>query len=148
MGVPEAMLYTDEADALRWYAVGSACEPVPGTNAVLMANALINSAPLVAGISDPATRKKLVENTIYPISRLLIGHDLADQLNLPRSGLVKMRLALLQFRLNNSFGRLLERMTGRGGGGIVTAFGASLYDNAGLRYEMPDRARAEESSPW
>ena len=45
MGVPEALLYTDEADALRWYAVGKACEPPPGASAVLMTNALINSAP-------------------------------------------------------------------------------------------------------
>ena len=148
MGVPDTMLYTDEEDALRWYAIGSACEPVPTDNAVLMANALINSAPLVARIMDPATRKDLVENTIYPVSRLLVGNDLADQLKLPKSGMVKTRLALLQFRLNNALGCFVEKVTRRAGSNVVMAFGASLYDNAGLNYDMPDRARAEESSSW
>ncbi len=148
MGVPEALLYTDEADALRWYAVGKACEPPPGASAVLMTNALINSAPLVAGITDSETRSNLVRKTIYPITRLLIGADLADALNIPKSGMVRIRAALLQFRLNNALRRLAERATGRGGDSMVTAFGASLYDTAGLRYEMPDHARAEESSQW
>ena len=148
MGVPDAMLYSDEADALRWYAIGTACEPAPTVNAVLMANALINSAPLVAGITEPAARRELVENTIYPVSRHLIGNDLADQLKIPKSGMLKMRLALFQFRLNDAVERLAERVTGRGGSGVVTAFGASLYDNAGLSYDMPDHAHAEESSSW
>ena len=148
MGVPDAMLYTDEQDALRRYAIGSACEPEPTDNAVLMANALINSAPLVAGITDPATRATLVKNTIYPVSRLLVGKDLADKLKLPKSNMLKMRVALLQFRWKNVLGRLLERVTGTGGSSLVTAFGASLYDHAGLRYDLPDHVHAERSSDW
>ena len=148
MGVPEAMLYTDEEDALRWYAVGSACEPAPGERAVLMTHALINSAPLVAGIEDAGTRRALVKNTIFPVSRRLVGDDLADQLKLPSSGRVRTWLALHQFRLNNAFGRVLGRLSGRGGTSMATAFGASQYDRAGLRYDLPDHARAEESSGW
>ena len=148
MGVPDAMLFTDERDALRWFAVGSACEPPPSDSAILMANALINSAPLVAGITDPPAREKLVKGTIYPVSRLLVGNDLADKLKLPKHGGTRVRSVLLRFRLGTSFGRLLERAAGRGGSGLVTAFGASLYDNAGLRYDLPDHVRAEESSDW
>ncbi|MCY4496515.1 MAG: DUF2236 domain-containing protein, partial [Rhodospirillaceae bacterium] len=130
------------------YAVGKACEPPPGASAVLMTNALINSAPLVAGITDSETRSNLVRKTIYPITRLLIGAELADALNIPKSGMVRIRAALFQFRLNNALQRLAEKATGKGGNSMVTAFGASLYDTAGLRYEMPDNARAEESSQW
>lgn len=148
MGVPDAMLFTDERDALRWYAVGSACEPPPTDSAILMANALINSAPAVAGITDPPAREKLVKGTIYPVARLLVGNDLADKLRMPKYGGAGVRAALLRFRLSNSFGRFLERAAGRGGSALVTAFGASLYDNAGLRYDMPDHVRAEESSHW
>ncbi len=144
MGVPDAMLYTDEEDALRWFAIGSACEPAPTDNAVIMANALINSAPLVAGIMDPAARAKLVRKTIFPVSRLLVGNDLADKLKFPKSGMLKMRIALLQFRLNNA----LEKYLGKGDNTMVTAFGASLYDNAGLRFDMPDHEHAEKSSSW
>ena len=63
--------------------------------------------------------------------------------------MVRIRAALLQFRLNNALRRLARRgPTGKGGDSMVTAFGASLYDTAGLRYEMPDNARPEESSQW
>ncbi len=144
MGVPAALLYTDEEDALRWYAIGSACEPAPTDSAVIMANALVNSAPLVAGITDPAARANLVRKTIFPVSRLLIGNDLADKLKFPKSGMLKMRLALLQFRLNNRVGNIL----GKGDNKLVTAFGASMYESVGLRYDMPDHAHAEESSSW
>ena len=144
MGVPAAVLYTDEEEALKWYAIGSACEPAPTENAVLMAHALINSAPLVAGITDPAARKKLVRKTIFPVSRFLIGNDLADELRLPKSGMLKMRFALSQFRMNNALGKLLRRNEHR----LVEAFGASLYDNVGLRYDMPDHVHAEESTSW
>lgn len=148
MGVPDAILYTNEENALRWYDIGSACEPAPTDNAVITSNALINSAPLVAGITDPDTRADLVRNTIYPVSRLLVGNDLADALNIPKSGMIRVRAALLQFRLNNVLRRFMERVTGRGGSSLVAAFGASLYDNAGLRYDMPDHAHSEESSSW
>ena len=144
MGVPATLLYTDEEEALRWYAIGSACEPAPTDSAVIMANALVNSAPLVAGITDSAARANLVRKTIFPVSRLLIGNDLADKLKFPKSGMLKMRLALLQFRLNNRVGNIL----GKGENKLVTAFGASMYENVGLRYDMPDHARAEESSRW
>ena len=144
MGVPDAMLYTDEEDALRWYEIGSACEPPPGEHAVIMVHALINSAPLVVGTTDPAARAKLVEKTIYPVCRFLIGKDLADKLNIPKSGRLRMRLALLEFRLDNALGKLLRR----GNNGLVAAFGASMYEDVGLRYDMPDHVRADESSYW
>ena len=148
MGVPETTLYTDEADALRWYAIGKLCEPEPTTNAILMANALINSAPLVGGITDPAERSKLVKNTLYPLSRLLVGKERADALNLPTDGMLKMRLVLFEFRLKTLIGHFIEKYTRKGGSNIVTAFGASMYDDMGISYVMPDHARSEESSRW
>ena len=148
MGVPEAVLYTDETNALRWYAVGSACEPAPTLNAIVMANALINSAPLVAGITEWEDRTKLVKNTIYPISRLLVGKERADALNLLAGNMSKLRFALFQFRFNSLLGRLAERATGRRGSNMITAFGASMYDSMGLTYDLPDHSRAEHSAWW
>ena len=45
------------------------CEPPPTLEAIVMTNALFNSAPPVAGIEDTVERKKLVNNVIYPVSR-------------------------------------------------------------------------------
>ena len=148
MGVPEAVLYTDETNALRWYAIGSACEPAPTLNAIVMANALINSAPLVAGITEWEDRTKLVKNTIYPISRLLVGKERADALNLPAGNMLKLRFALFQFRFNSLLGRLAERAAGRRGSNMITAFDASMYDSMGLTYDLPDHSRAEHSAWW
>ena len=87
MGIPETILFTDESHALRIYRIGSMCEPPPTLEAIVMTNALVNSAPLVAGIEDTEERKKLVNNIIYPVSRALIGNELADQLEFPRRGI-------------------------------------------------------------
>jgi len=145
MGVPDDILYTDEEDALRWFSIGSACEPAPSDSAVIMTHALIRSAPLVAGITDPSERTKMIKRTIYPVTRLLVGEDLADQLKIPGHGTLKMRLALFKFRLNNTVGKLLRPSDH----GLAAAFGASMYENAGgLRYDIPDHVHADQSSHW
>ena len=69
MGIPDSILFTDEQHALHLYRIGSVCEPPPTADAILMTNALINSAPLVANINDPEERSKLVNKVIYPVSR-------------------------------------------------------------------------------
>lgn len=82
MGVPPALQAASEAEALRLHQIGVLCEPPPRMEAVLLANGLINSAPIVAGITEPGARKRLARR-IYTISRALIGDALADQLRYP-----------------------------------------------------------------
>ena len=147
MGIPDTILFTDEDDANMLHQVGSMCEPPPTDEAVLMTNALINSAPLVAGITDPDARKALVHDVIYPIARALIGNRLADQLRFPKS----TRFAVLfLYRMNNRFQRLVAKL--RGKEPKLDAFGslleASAYDSAGLSYKLPDHVHAERSSQW
>ncbi|MCY4584785.1 MAG: oxygenase MpaB family protein [Bryobacterales bacterium] len=148
MGIPETIIYTDEQDALKLYKVGSACEPPPSEDAIVMTNALIRSAPLVAGITDRDERAKLVKNTIYPVSRFLVGNTLADKLQFPKNSKFTMTHALLKFRLKNTLTQLMEKITRQGGSNLVTAFGASLYESAGLSYDLPDHAHSDESSKW
>ena len=148
MGIPESIMYQGEQDALKMYRVGMACEPEPDVDAVVMANALINSAPLVAGITDKVERAELVQNIIYPVSRLLIGNELADKLNFPRSSRFRMIRAYLEFRFDNALKSFRERMFRKGGSNLITAFGASLYSNTGTSYKLPDHVHAERSSEW
>ena len=77
MGIPETSLFTDESHALRIYRIGSMCEPPPTPDAIVMTNALINSAPLVAGITDAEERKKLVKGVIWLVIAALIPLVLA-----------------------------------------------------------------------
>ena len=145
MGIPETILYTDESHALHIYRIGSMCEPPPTPEAIVMTNALINSAPLVAGITDTEERRKLVRGVIYPVSRGLIGNDLADQLNFPAS---KLPFPLFWYRLDQHIQRLRSRLRKEGIKNFSTLLEASAYDDAGLSYRLPDHARAEESSRW
>ena len=58
MGIPESILYTDGAEAESIYTAGFMCEPPPDEDSVEMAHAPIESIPAVAGITDPAEKRK------------------------------------------------------------------------------------------
>jgi len=145
MGIPETILFTDESDALRLYRIGSLCEPPPTQEAIIMTNALINSAPLVAGIDAPEQRAKLVNSVIYPVSRALIGNELADELRFPTN---RVPFPLLWFRADRHIRGALARIRGGGPASFSTLLEASAYDDAGISYRLPDQAHAERSSRW
>ena len=84
MGVPEALLFSNETEACETYRVGYICEPPPGLEAIAMANSVIASAPYVIGIKDEKERDNL-SGFGYRLSRALIGDELADQLMFPKS---------------------------------------------------------------
>ena len=145
MGIPETILFVDEDDALNLYRIGSTCEPPPTTEAILMTNALINSAPLVAGITDMEERKKLVNKVIYPVSRGLVGDELADKLSFPKSGLP---FPLFLYRVDQRMQKARARLKGEAPSNFATLLTASAYDDSGIAYRLPDHAHAEESSNW
>ncbi len=146
MGIPETILYTDEAHALHLYRIGSICEPPPTEDAIVMTNALINSAPLVANITDPAERRKLVNNVIYPISRALVGNSLSDQLNFPRNR--RSPFPLFAYRIDQRIQRLKAALGREVAQNFGTLLEASANDAAGLSYRLPDHAHDERSSKW
>lgn len=148
MGVGPALSADGEAAALRLQAIGALCEPPPTDEAILLANCLINSAPVVAGITEPAARDRLAQR-IYRISRALIGDALADQLNFPPGRTFGVLTALRwknrveivaqglfpgfeQFRRASQFQRMLE---------------VSHYAEAGAGYRLPEQVHAEKDGP-
>ena len=145
MGIPETILFTDESHALHIYRIGSLCEPPPAPDAIIMTNALINSAPLVAGITDADERNKLVNGVIYPVSRGLIGNDLANQLNFPAS---RLPFPLFWYRLDQRIQKLRARIQKESPTGFSTLLEASAYDDAGLSYRLPDHPHSERSGRW
>ena len=145
MGIPETILFTDESHALRIYRIGSLCEPPPTLEAIVMTNALVNSAPLVAGIEEKEERRKLVNNIIYPVSRALIGDELADQLEFPRRGIP---FPLLSYRIDQRIQKLKSWFRKEGPQSFSTLLVASAYDEAGLSYRLPDHVHDERSGKW
>jgi hypothetical protein len=147
MGVPEDLLFDSEGSALHLHRVGSLCEPPPTLESIVLANGLINSAPIVADITEAGARRRL-SRKIYRISRAMIGDDLADQLNYPKMNTTG---ALAVLRLTNGAERILSQ--------LVPAFGArrraskfqtmltvSLYSEEGIRYRLPGHVHAEKDA--
>ena len=149
MGIPETILFRDADEALELYDVGLMCEPDAPIESVVMANSLINSAPLIAGMTEPDARRQLAQY-VYRISRSLIGHETAESLMFPSLssfGVVGW------FRVQQRYGHIIGKLfPGRRKDSNFTRFTSlldtSLFDEEGIRYSLPDHVYAEESSKW
>ena len=104
IGIPPEILFEDEASAVRAFELGRLCEPPPDEDAIIMANSIVNSAPLVIGINDPAERRKLARY-VYRVSRELIGDRLSDAFLFP----THRRQVLPYFRMRSRTKRFLGR---------------------------------------
>ena len=150
MGIPESILFHDEADALRIFEMAHLCEPEPEAESIVMAHALLNSAPLVVGITESDKRRDMA-GYVFNVSRALIGNNLADKLAYPPSHL--SLLVLPWFRLQSRYSRFLDRVTppglrNRNYANFQALLETSAYSDIGLGYALPDHVYAEESSRW
>ena len=149
MGIPASILLEDEQDALKLFDVGLMCEPPPGLESVVMANALVNAAPLVIGQSDPEQRRGLAKY-VYHVSSALIGKQMARDLRYPRHQTFGV---LPLFRMDVRYKRLMGKLFPKRAASMRSSdftglLGASAYDDVGISYATPDKAHAEESSFW
>ena len=149
MGIPETILFHEADDALELYNIGHMCEPDCPMESISMAHSLINSAPLIAGITDPEGRQKLARY-VYRISRGLIGNEAADALQYPPLSSLG---AVWWFKMQQRYGDILGKLLpGRRDDSNYTQFTSlldtSLFDEDGIRYTLPDHVYAEESRKW
>ena len=154
MGIPESILYEAEEDALELFHVGRLCEPTPSIESVVLANSLVNSAPLVAGITSSEERRSL-SGYVYHMSRALIGKELAHQLNYPPEPLLLATSfgVLAWFRLNEKYDSLMRRLRPQRArnsdfANFTQLFDVTNYDEEGINYRLPTHVYAEESSHW
>lgn len=144
MGVVPELLFTDKDAALGLQRIGALCEPAPGLESRQMAHSLINAAPVVSGISDLKAHRKLAQK-IYGISRELIGHELADQLDYPPRQAFN---PLVWFRWGNRIDQWVQKMLpvlarSRRTGQFQLMVNLSHYDADRIRYAMPNHLHAE-----
>ena len=147
MGIPETILFRDEADALEVFRIGRICEPPPSMESIVMASSLINSAPLFAGLEERNERQRLA-GYIAQVSRALIGNELADALMYPESSTLGF---LWKFRLINRIERLRNRLNpdrAWNSSDLMTILDVSMFDEEGISYNLPDHIYAEQSSKW
>ncbi len=149
MGIPKTILFHDADEALRLYDIGHICEPSAETESVVMAHSLVNSAPLIAGKTDPAARRDLA-GYVYRISRGLIGGETADSLMYPP---LSSFGAVWWFKTQRRYGKILSKLfPGRYENSNFTRFTSlldtSTFDENGIRYTLPDHVYSEESTSW
>ena len=144
MGIPETILYTSGAEAERIYRIAYLCEPPPDADSATVANALIQSIPNIANITDPAEREG-VTNLAYRLSRALIGNQLADRFGYPKTPVVG---TLFLYRMKQRMSRALKGGSMVRSGNFTQLLQISAYDDYGLTYELPDHEKHSMSSPW
>ena len=144
MGVPEPLQCYTQDEALHLFDIATLCEPPPDMESVVMANTLINAAPVIAGLEG--TKAKRLLTKIYRVSRALIGDDLADQLQYPKlttRGI--LTYFTLEQRMTNLFRRVFRRRV-MGTFEFMTTH--ANYEKYGISYYLPDSAHAELSKDW
>lgn len=149
MGIPESILYRDEAEALHLYRIGGICEPEPDFTGIAMANSLVNSAPLVVGVDDPTERRELAKY-VFTVSRTLIGNELADQLKYPSTPTVGV---LTVFRFQERFKDLQARLNPKKAENasfskFASLLEAMMLEETGISYRLPSHVYAERDRKW
>ena len=149
MGVPDALIFRDEAGAREIFRVGYMCEPPFGVEAIAMANSVINSAPLVIGIEDKDERKALLSYG-YRLSRALLGDELADQLMFPKS---RTTGALVYLRMRRRIQEVIDALRGPGQRAkglrtqnFMTMLDISVLEEDKISYRLPDELHGDASS--
>ena len=147
MGIPESILFHDEHSALELFEIGGICEPDPDYESVALAHSLVNSAPLIAGITESEAREKLARY-IFQVSRALIGTELANHLKYPRYPTPGV---LWWFRMQSRYNRAMTKLFKgrlRNENQMTALLDVSNFDETGITYRLPDHVYAEESSRW
>lgn len=144
MGIPDSILYADEAQARHLIRTTLLCEPPPGRHSIEMAQAFVRNVPVVAGIEDPREADS-VRGLVFRLSRALMGNELADALEFPKSN----RLGTLYFfRMKQIVTRMLKGTRSAHLADFLQLLDVSQYDDEGMSYVMPDHWHTSKQSPW
>lgn len=144
MGIPETILYRNREEAEAIYQIARLCEPPPDADSIHMANTLIRSIPEVVGMEKPSEQKKTT-TLAYRISRALIGNELADQFEYPKSSTWG---TLFTFRLKQHIQRRLQGSQLVRFNNFSQLLQISMYDRGGVSYRMPDHVFQSKSHDW
>ncbi len=148
IGTPELFLFEgDEEKTHELHRIGSSCEPPPGDESIVIANALVNALPKIGGKTDLTEHQAFLART-YRVSRALLGDDLADQLQFPKCdtrGLLRRMRVLRQVHAMSH--KLAPNIAQKWrGNNFVFLLEASMLDD--LRYRLPDHLQANMATPW
>jgi hypothetical protein len=89
----------------------------------------------------------MVEREIYPVSRALVGDEVADRLRFPKNSKIAI---LAQFKLLQRLRRWKAKVLRQPiqAENFLAMLAVSAFDEKGISYNLPDHVYAEESSKW
>ena len=144
MGIPDSILYADEPAAQNLIRTTLLCEPPPNRHSIEMAQAFVRNVPTVAGIED-SKEADSVRGLVFRLSRALIGNQMADALEFPKSN----RLGTLYFfRMKQIVTRMLKGTRSAHLADFLQLLDVSQYDEEGMSYAMPDHYHTSKQNPW
>lgn len=149
MGIPDSIMFCDQASAVKAFQIATKCEPLPDDDAIIMANSIINCAPFLLGITETNERRELAA-FIYQVSRELISNDLADSFNFPKSRSVK-QLPILFLRnkaaktVQKLFPRLFAKRSAKRFNALLDASDLGELEHS---YALPTTLHEEDSRDW
>ena len=149
MGVPEPLMFYSQKEGLHLLRVGQAFEPPPEFEAVALAHCIVNSAPVVVGVTDPKKRAAFARYA-FRISRGLVGDSTANLLKFPAKHPIPiLPWVRMQGRLQKRFATLIPVI------GRVQRFGTfskllALSDvgESEVSTRLPDHVITDQSSDW
>ncbi len=149
LGIPDAILFHDEATAVRTFEIGNLCEPPPDEHGIILANSIINSVPCVLGVSSSEIRRSDALK-YYQISRELIGNELADIVRFPPpKAIPRLPIIALSHRLQRLLQRLgLDCSSRYALDAFNTLLQASDLGELELSYKLPTSVFDEDSREW
>ncbi len=122
IGSPEELLFEGDEDKTNELSrIAHICEPPPGEESRVIANALVQALPVIAGKTDPDDARKMVKHS-YRVSRALIGHELADQLDFPRQPTAGLLPWMRWQRRFHAFSHRMAPALPRNGAGKISSF--------------------------
>ncbi len=151
IGTPESLLFEgDEERTHEFSRIAAACEPPPGEESVVVANALFEGLPKIAGKKDPREARAMRVHA-QRVTRALIGDELADPMGLPRLRVWERGLLLAMMRSSRRVVRVRHQLapsvaTAWRGSAFSFLLDAALLDD--LSYRLPDHLEAEKATPW
>ncbi len=148
MGIPEEIIFDDEASACHAFEIGSLCEPPADLDAIIMANSLVESAPVIIGVKEPAERREMAR-VVTQASRELIGDELADTFLFPSRKRKVVPAMRFKHRLRRIVGKVLPRIGAKGKlDRFVALMDFASFDAAKFSYRLPTALYDEESADW
>ena len=146
-GIPERLLFEGNEEKTReLWRTARAIEPPPGEESLVIATALFDALPRIAGKREGKEFDQ-VRTHAARVTRALIGRKTADRLELARGMPGAMAAMRTRRKLTGQLHKVAPTVAAAWRASAFSfLLDAALLDD--LKYTLPDKLKATEATPW